>query len=74
MRDNRGQSVILDFLHAQTAKSDIHGLTRSVFPDEFEGAIYHLLRRGGRREDIFWDNVDRKKFLELARISVFLPT
>ena len=65
--------MILDFLHAQIANSDIHRLTRSVFPDEFEGAIYHLLRRGGRREDIFWDNVDRKKFLELTLISAFLP-
>ena len=25
-------------------------------------------------EDIFWDNADRKKFLELAPISAFLPT
>jgi len=65
--------VILDFLHAQTANSDIHRLTRSVFPDEFEGAIYQLLRRGGRREEIFWDNVDRKKFLELIPLSAFLP-
>ena len=65
--------MILDFLHAQTANSDIHRLTRSVFPDEFEGAIYHLLRRGGRREDIFRDNMDRKKFLELTLISAFLP-
>jgi hypothetical protein len=65
--------VILDLLHAQTANSDIHRLTRSVFPDEFEGGIYHLLRRGGRREDNFWDNVDRKKVLELTPISAFLP-
>ena len=58
--------MILDFLHAQTANSDIHRLTRGVFPDEFEGAIFHLLRRAGQCEDIFWDNVDRKKVLELG--------
>jgi REP element-mobilizing transposase RayT len=32
---------------------------------EYEGAIYHLLSRGDRREDIFWDDVDRQSFLEL---------
>lgn len=32
---------------------------------EFEGALYHLLSRGDRREDIFWDEKDRSSFLEL---------
>ncbi|MGI9114658.1 MAG: hypothetical protein DLM52_05705 [Chthoniobacterales bacterium] len=32
---------------------------------EYEGAIYHVLSRGDRREDIFWDDVDRSRFLEL---------
>ena len=32
---------------------------------EYEGAIYHLLSRGDRREDIFWDDVDRRSFLQL---------
>jgi hypothetical protein len=63
--------VILDFLHAQTANSDIHRPTRSVFSDEFEGVIYHLLRRGGWRKDIF-GILDTKKFLELTPISAFL--
>lgn len=30
---------------------------------EYEGAIYHLLSRGDRREDIFWDDADRSSFL-----------
>lgn len=32
---------------------------------EYEGAIYHLLSRGDRRENIFWDEVDRARFVEL---------
>ena len=31
---------------------------------EYEGAIYHLMSRGDRREDIFWDDLDRKSFLQ----------
>jgi REP element-mobilizing transposase RayT len=31
---------------------------------QFEGAIYHLLNRGDRREDIFLDEGDRNRFLE----------
>jgi putative transposase len=30
---------------------------------EFEGALYHVLDRGDRREDIFHDDVDRERFL-----------
>jgi len=29
---------------------------------EYERALYHLLSRGDRREDIFWDNADRRSF------------
>jgi putative transposase len=32
---------------------------------EYEGAIYHALSRGDRREDIFRDDIDRTSFLEL---------
>jgi putative transposase len=32
---------------------------------QYEGAIYHLLSRGDRREHIFWDETDRHNFLEL---------
>ena len=32
---------------------------------EYEGAICHVLSRGDRREDIFWDDGDRASFLEL---------
>ncbi len=31
---------------------------------EYEGAIYHLINRGDRREDIFYDAADRLSFLE----------
>jgi len=31
---------------------------------EFPGAIYHLMSRGDRREDIFRDDVDRQDFLK----------
>lgn len=32
---------------------------------EFSGALYHITSRGDRREDIFYNNSDRKLFLEL---------
>ncbi|MDQ2946119.1 MAG: hypothetical protein M3Y27_09290 [Acidobacteriota bacterium] len=32
---------------------------------EFEGAMYHLLSRGDRRENIFWDDKDQESFLAL---------
>ncbi|MFO1499518.1 MAG: transposase [Verrucomicrobiota bacterium] len=31
---------------------------------EYEGAIYHVINRGDRREDIFRDDRDRERFLE----------
>ena len=31
---------------------------------EYEGAIYHLMNRGDRREPIFVDDEDRKLFLK----------
>ena len=35
---------------------------------QYEGAIYHLMSRGDRREEIFRDDVDRKSFgLKSAR-------
>ena len=30
---------------------------------QYEGAIYHLMSRGDRREEIFRDDLDRKSFL-----------
>jgi putative transposase len=30
---------------------------------EYEGAIYHVMNRGGRREPIFKDDQDRERFL-----------
>ena len=31
---------------------------------EFEGAVYHVLDRGDRREAIFKDDLDRRRFLD----------
>ena len=31
---------------------------------EYPGAIYHVMNRGDRREAIFKDDADRKRFLE----------
>ena len=31
---------------------------------EYEGAVYHVMSRGDRREDIFLDDVDRQDFLK----------
>ena len=30
---------------------------------QYQGAIYHLMSRGDRREEIFRDDLDRKSFL-----------
>jgi len=30
---------------------------------EYEGAVYHVMSRGGAREKIYWDAGDRFKFL-----------
>jgi REP element-mobilizing transposase RayT len=35
---------------------------------QYEGAIYHLMSRGDRREEIFRDDVDRKRFLEALEV------
>ena len=34
---------------------------------EYAGAIYHVMNRGDRREDIFLDDEDRKRFLACLR-------
>ena len=31
---------------------------------EYAGAIYHLMSRGDRREQIYYDDVDRQDFLK----------
>ena len=31
---------------------------------QYPGAIYHLINRGDRREPIFKDDLDRRRFLE----------
>ena len=32
---------------------------------EYEGAFYHVMNRGNRREDIFLDDNDRQKFYKI---------
>ena len=32
---------------------------------EFAGALYHITSRGDRREDIYFDDLDRKRWLEI---------
>ena len=34
---------------------------------ECDGAIYHVMSRGDRREDIFLDDADRQDFLRTQR-------
>ena len=34
---------------------------------EFEGAFYHVTSRGNQRGQIFWDNQDRQKFIEILK-------
>jgi REP element-mobilizing transposase RayT len=34
------------------------------FRIQYAGAVYHVLNRGDRREEIFRDDLDRRRFLE----------
>jgi hypothetical protein len=36
---------------------------------QYEGAIYHLVSRGHRREEILRNDVDRKRFLQSSQRS-----
>jgi hypothetical protein len=36
---------------------------------EYPGAIYHVMSRGDRREPIFKDDTDRKRFVETLRLK-----
>ena len=36
---------------------------------QYEGAIYHLMNRGDRREEIFHDEVDRKSFSQTLGLT-----
>jgi len=40
---------------------------------QYEGAIYHLINRGDRRELIFKDDKDRELFLETSAKPVRKP-
>jgi REP element-mobilizing transposase RayT len=37
---------------------------------EYEGALYHITSRGDRREKIFYDDADRKLFLEILALTI----
>lgn len=39
---------------------------------EYPGAIYHVMNRGDRREEIFKDDLDRERFPALRRVF-YLP-
>ncbi len=36
---------------------------------EYEGAIYHVMNRGDRREAIFYDDPDRQRFVAIKGIG-----
>jgi hypothetical protein len=36
---------------------------------QYQGAIYHLISRGDRREEIFHDDLDRKSFLQTLGVT-----
>jgi REP element-mobilizing transposase RayT len=31
---------------------------------EYQGTLYHILSRGNEQDDIFYDNTDRRRFLD----------
>ena len=37
---------------------------------QYSGAIYHVMSRGDRRERIFLDDQDRRKFLETLELAM----
>jgi putative transposase len=45
-------------------KSEILAFMPRQLRVEYEGAVYHLMNRGDRREPIFLDDEDRQRFLE----------
>ena len=40
---------------------------------QYEGAVYHLINRGGRREPIFRDALDRRLFLKTLGVNGSVP-
>jgi hypothetical protein len=40
---------------------------------EYPGAMYHVMSRGDRREDIFLSDVDRQYFIIWARLKAPIP-
>jgi REP element-mobilizing transposase RayT len=41
---------------------------------EYPGAMYHVMSRGDRREDIFLNDVDRQDFIKTLAESWFVET
>jgi len=37
---------------------------------QFEGAVYHITSRGNERKEIFKDDADRVRFLEILELSL----
>ena len=40
---------------------------------QYPGAMYHVMSRGDRREDIFLDDVDRQDFLKTLALHFYSP-
>jgi hypothetical protein len=38
---------------------------------EYEGAFYHVTSRGNLKQNIFFEDSDREKYLEILRSSLF---
>ena len=55
LHPKRGRSFILTYTRKSDAIYKCHG--------RYEGAIYHVMNRGDRREDIFLDDLDRRRFV-----------
>ena len=53
----------LPFAGAHALYQDRHGEKAS---DPLRGAIYHVMARGNRKERIFVDDVDRRRFLKIV--------
>ena len=60
----RGSGVVFDGFLCLTkgGYSDTHGTMPHAMRVEFPGAIYDVVDRGDRREDIFINDVDRQDF------------
>src|SRR5271157_5321855 len=65
MNDTRGQPIV-SFIFQLTAAAALgyHRPMPRKLRVEYAGAMYHIMSRGDRRDDIFFDDVDRQDFLK----------